>query len=365
MFDKPARISNSAAMLGTAVHGALERYVRDVYIDMKEKPDANLLRIYLVVSFMDTFGHADEHDPLFVEATEMCDRWFARMGDELSKITVLSVEDKQFFDLKTSAGTIRFNYIFDRLDELEEGVYRVVDYKSSVWNVTNDELKKKIQARVYGLAVNMMFPNAKRIWVQFDMLRHERVGVTFLPEENRATYRYLKGVAERIIATDEDDAPETLNPECRFCVRVASCSSVASNTTAGGHLLMPLPKMVDHYARLRAQRDALNEALKRLEGVINEEAKEGNWREAEGVEARIRYTTRRVRAVDADRVSRMVPKSVWDKYGSSSITLKDFDMMLKDPALSPQDKAALRGMIVQKVSAPSLKAEFKNAEDDD
>lgn len=361
IYDHPARVPNQAALLGTAVHGALEQYVREVYLEKRTTGSWTLLRALYMSSFLTVFGSGDEDSPAYRDGLDLLKRWFERTPPELEKqdVEVLSVENKLTFDLPTSVGKIPFTYIMDRLDRLGPNEYRVVDYKSSFWAVSHDELKKKIQPRVYAVAAHLMYPDAERIWVEFDMLRHERVGRVFSKEDNRATWNALKASAERILATPEDDAPETINPECRFCIRVGTCESVASNTAAGGVVDMPIEEAIDRYTKLQLQSAAIRSAMSTLEGVISADAKGNNWTEKEGHEASARFSVTRRRAVDAERVMHIVPPAVWAKYGSSSITLKDFDHLMADPALKPEAKAALRGMVEMRVTAPALKVKPK------
>lgn len=362
MIDRGASFKNDAALLGTTVHAALQKYVENVYVAKTAKPDFLMLKIYYLEAFLATFGNADTDDPLYIQGLEMIDRWFKRT--DLSDVTILSVESKLNFPLKTSIGEIPFTYIFDRFDQLGPGVYRVVDYKSSVWNVTRDNLKEKIQPRAYAVAVQMMYPDAQKIWVEFDMLRHERVGRVFTIEENRATYKYLQAQAERIIAEDRDEPPETLNSECRFCIRSVSCKAVASNRLVGGEMSIEPDEAIDKYGQLKAQRDALNSVLEKLEKIIAADSKENEWTERSGKGVTASFTVRGTRAVDAERVSRLVPPEVWDKYGSSTITMANYDKMCKDKSLSEQLRATLRGMVFKNVGEPRLKIESKVDEDD-
>lgn len=364
MLDKSARVSNDAARLGSSVHGGLEAYVRDVHIDQTQPRSFDLLRMYYMVSFGEQFGYVDQSSALYKDGLDLIQKWFDRT--DLNKTKVVSVEVKKTFPLKTSIGEVPFTYIFDRLDLTEDGVYRVVDYKTSRWNVTSEDLRKKIQARVYALALMIEHPELDRVWVQFDMLRWgDPVGVMFTKDENRKTYRYLKAQAERIIKTAREDAPETLNSECKFCIKVTSCAAVASNAAAGGIMGLDLQKQIDRYALLDAQRAAIASALASLETQITAAAKEDSWYEAEGVTARAKFKTSRRRYVDADLVSHMVPPQIWAKYGSHKISLEDFTNMCNDPALSAGDRTRLRGMVSEGFGQPKLKVEMKKGIGDD
>jgi hypothetical protein len=365
MFDRPARVSNSAASLGSSVHGGLEQFVKTCFIEKTMQPTFDNLRMFYMVSFGEQFGWIDQQNELYLDGLQLLEDWFKRI-DEFEKFQVISCEVKETFPLKTSAGEIPFTYIFDRLDLMPDGTVRVVDYKTSRWNVTADELREKVQARAYGVAAQVKFPEAKRVWVQFEMLRHGApVGVMFTKEQNRNSYRYLRAAAERIIRTPRDDAPETLNSECKFCIRVGTCESVASNTLAGGIVGMDLKDQIDRYALLDAQRSAVASALSQLEGAITTQAKEEGWHENEGEVARVRFKASRRRYVDGDMVAHIVPHEIWVKYGSQDITLKNFEAMIKDPTLNDSQRAQLRGMINTGWGEPKLKVEMKKVGEDD
>jgi RecB family exonuclease len=365
MLDRSARLSNDAAKLGSSVHGGLEQFVKAVFIDKVMAPTFNNLRMFYMASFGEEFGWIDQQSELYLDGLDLLETWFKRI-DEFQEFKVISCEMKETFPLGTTAGEIPFTYIFDRLDQMPDGTIRVVDYKTSRWNVTADELREKIQARAYGVAAQLKFPEAKRIWVQFEMLRHGApVGVMFTKEQNRNSYRYLRAAAERIIKTPRDDAPETLNSECKFCIRVGTCESVVSNTLAGGIVGMNLKDQIDRYALLDAQRSAVLSALSQLEGAITTQAKKEDWHENEGELARIRFKASRRRYVDSDMVAHIVPHEIWVKYGSQSITLRNFEAMIKDPVLNDSQRAQLRGMVNEGWSEPKLKVEMKKVGEDD
>src|SRR6478609_6877074 len=110
---------NQAANLGTTVHAALEHYVRAVYMEKSEQASLKLLISLFEIYYSINFGA--DRDESYAAGVKMLKDWFAR--NDLSDRTVLSVESKEFFDVPTSAGPIKFNFIIDRLDQLEEDVY--------------------------------------------------------------------------------------------------------------------------------------------------------------------------------------------------------------------------------------------------
>jgi hypothetical protein len=75
------------------------------------------------------------------------------------------------------------------------------------------------------------------------------VGIVFTRDENVATWKYLRRVAERIIATPEPgtlivnqetgedeilNPPEVLGNGCRFCIRAATCEAPMAHVDARG-----------------------------------------------------------------------------------------------------------------------------------
>lgn len=364
MFDKGAGIDNDAASLGSSVHGGLEMFVKEC-INGNLPPIWDNLRMFYMISFGEQFGWMDQQHEFYIDGEKMLKDWFDRIS-EFEKFEVLSCEVKETFPLKTSAGEIPFTYIFDRLDRTDTGIIRVVDYKTSRWNVTAEDLRSKVQARVYGLAAQIKFPEAERIWVQFEMLRHGLpVGVMFNKTQNRNTYRYLKAAAERIIKTDHDTAPESLNSECRFCVKNSTCDAVASSVAVGGVMSLDLPDMIDRYALLDSQRAAIQSALGSMESMITAAAKEDSWIESEGEIAKAKFKVNRRRYVDGDMVAHIIPPALWAKYGSHSITLKDFENLIQDPSLNADQRTQLKGMIHEAWGQPKLKVEMKKVGEDD
>lgn len=367
MFEKSSRFSNDSALLGTSVHGALENYVREVFLKNTVTPSMSVLEMFYISSYMETFGTSDTDTDAYRDGLGLLKSWYKR-SDHLSGVEILSAEKKETFDLKTSSGVIPFTYIFDRLDKLEDDVYRVVDYKSSMWNVTPEDLKKKLQPRVYALAVNIMFPNARRIFVEFDMLRYDRVGRLFSREENIATWKYLVANAERIIQTSHTEglAAETLNDECRFCIKKTTCKAVESNANAGGIMALDLEGMIDKLGLLQAQKRAIDAAAVELESMIVADSKERNWFTMETDQSSASFSSRKRRSIDPEQVAKLVPLPVWQKYGSFSMTLKNFEMMIGDPLISAELAAELRGMIFNGTTQPSLKIKPKvGIEDED
>lgn len=361
------RPANLAADLGTAVHEALEWYVREVYIK-KEKAESlqALLFIYRMV-FCKVFDTVDpDEHPWYEDGIGMLKTWYARTDFENRE--VISVETKTFFNIKTSVGDIPFNYIWDRFDRLtnREDEYEVVDYKTIRRALNPSDLRKKIQARFYGLAAQIQVPSAKRIWVRFDLLRHDSVATVFTREENAATWQFAKRLAEKIIAASEEDLVETLNPECHFCVRKAACKALLSNVTGGGlWSLDTTERRINTRAALEFQRKGLDALISELDEVLLREAAEQDLTELESPDYRAKVTQSYRRSVDAERVQHVVGSDLFHKYGGVRLTMTDFNKLLKDKSLDPNAKKQLEQLVYRTAGDLKLQVEPKNPIDEE
>lgn len=357
------RPANSAATLGTTVHSALEIYVTKVYIEKTREPDLEFLLDLFSMFFARNFGTFDQDSDDYRDGIDMLKRWFGRT--DLSDRTVISVEKKTSFDVKTTIGPIPFNYIWDRFDQLGEKEFEVVDYKTIRLPVSPEDLKKKIQARCYGLAAQIQRPDAERIWVRFDLLRHESVATVFTRQDNIATWNYLKRSAERIIEASDKDLLETLNAECCWCVRKTSCKALQSNLTGGGVLRFGSAlEVVDLRAKLEYQRKAVEYAIKEIDEVVLKEAAETDTLEFESETSKLEIGWSTRRQVDPERVLPICGRDLFHKYGGDLMTYTQFNKLLKDSAVGPEMKRKLQSLVYSKSGTPVVKVVPKNVIDD-
>ena len=353
-----------AANLGSSVHGALEMYVKNCIIETKMPATEQMLLDFFKMSYMQVFSTSDTNTIEFLEGLDMLKRWHKRT--DFSTFTVLTCEVKESFPVKTSIGEIPFNYIWDRHDQLDEGVYRVVDYKTNVWGINPSDLRDKLQARSYGLAAQIKYPEAKRIWVEFDMLRHNGpVGLVFSRDDNIATWKHIKAEAERIIATPDADPPETLNGECLFCPRSTSCNALMKNIAIGGVLSHgTAAELTDVRAQLDNQRKAVSSALAKIDAVILDRAKAEDVLQFESETNLLNVGISATRAIDPERAEQVLPPEIVRDYMGRTLTIGAVDKLLKGNELNEEQKKQLASLIYMKRGEPRIKTRPKNPIDD-
>lgn len=346
--------SGSAANLGTAVHGALEDWVSGEH-HTDASAGFNIMEKMFEGHYRALFDMDDERFP---EGVDMLKDWYRRNHTFPDGLEVLSTEVKTNFDLRTSIGTIPFNYIWDRCDRLPNGDIDVVDYKTIMRPLSHDMMKQDIQVRSYALAAAIQFADDDydRIWVTLDMLRHgDPISVSFSRDENRATWDYLHDIAEQIIAMDVNDPPERVNPLCRFCVRKTACKTLAKHVSSGTVASFgTLEEVIDRRATLDNASKGVKAAIQELDDHIIAMAEEAESLEFETTDNRALVRSRRYRNIDADMIRRFVPDEIWDEYGSSKLNMGDFDKMLKDDRITDELRVQLEQMVDVTLSSPFI-----------
>jgi len=357
--------SNTAALLGTSCHAALETYVKVCYIEKTQEPSEKLLLDLFAMNYIITFGNSDTKTEDYRDGVKMLKAWFKRT--DFSTFEVLSCEIKEnfalpaIFDKTKGKEDVPFNYIWDRHDRIDAGVVRVVDYKTNRASVSPADLRGKIQARAYGLAAQIKYPDAERIWVEFDMLRHDGpVGTVFTREDNAATWRFLKGEAQRIAdADDSKPLPETLNPDCGYCVRKVNCQVARRNIAVGGVLSLTPIERVDRRAELSFQKRAVEAALSELDQVIIAEGRAEDVIEFEGQFNTQKITAKNMRSVDPDLAFRIIGPQLTAKYGGSKLTMDSVDRLLSGDEIDEKQKRQLSGLIRNNKSEPFVQSKRK------
>lgn len=367
-IDRSKGFGGTAASLGSAVHGALEYYVKRVYIDKAEQPSFKLLHDMFKLSYVEVFGSHNFETEEYMDGYGMLENWYKRQDFE--GVEVLSCEVKSNFLVPCSVGEIPFNYIWDRFDYVGNDEYRVVDYKSNRWAIKPEDLKKKIQARAYGLAAAIQLKKEgvepKRIWVEFDLLRHGPVGISFSRNDNAVTWRYIKRSLQEIIDTPEDKVEEKLNSECLFCVRKATCGALKKNIIVGGaHSIGSIEEAIDLRSQLDWQLKGLNSLIKDLDDRILLEAKERDIEEYESDTNRLKITVSSQRRVDAEMVELAIGPDLFRKYGGRNFAMGTVDKLLKGRELTAEQKKNLRSLIYNHYGDPRVKVEPRNPIDED
>jgi hypothetical protein len=357
-FDRGTGFANPAAKLGTTLHAALEAYTSPKMIQ-DDIWDVTILLEFYHIAFLQVWG-AEEALDWYKQGKEILLKWHDRpdMYSDIHDVKIISREIKNTFDVPYidpadgAKKVVPCNYIIDRLDEIDDGCYRVVDYKSQRSPLTPEQLKAKMQPRLYALAIQIEYPQAKEIWVQFDFLRYDRVGIMFNRQDNIDTWNMIKKALQRIVDTPESNVPETLNDDCRYCPRKFTCQTLQRNIMVGGLFSLDIDQLASLYYQAKGQADALKSAAEEIEQALLAHAANTDQLEfdTEGFGVKVKAFSRRV--VDRDMIAKILGPEIMKEYGR--INVGDLDAIRKDPRVSSVQASMLDKAVSKVTSEPSI-----------
>ena len=355
-MDRAANMSNNAADVGTACHAALETFVKQRFIDktlvdVTRKQELDVLIGLYQIGFVQTFGHTDFTTDEYEDGLELVKKWHKRT--DLAAKPMMHVESAELKEtIKVPYylpdGTkkfVNFNYIMDRVDQIEPTIWEVVDYKSIRVPLQPGDLENKIQARAYALAIQIKHPEATKIIVTFDQLRWEPISFVFTRADNVAFWRFLCEETQRIVNTREEDVRPKLNLECGFCVKKFSCKLMKSNVAAGGIHSLSIEESVDMVAQLQAQMKANKSIVDALEEQILRHAAESEtleWVTDDGA-YEVAISSARKRTFPADRAAEIMGAELFAQMGS--MTLGNLEKIIKDESLDADMRQQLKDLI--------------------
>lgn len=343
------------ALTGSAVHKALEEYVKMVYVDKTDDP-----RIELLIDLLGEHWQEVWDEPLdtkaapYKDAVEMLKTWFERT--DLSTVQVLSTEYKAIRTVEVPGGTREFIFIVDRcdfyVDDLTgERVIRVVDYKSFRLNRGFDEVRKDRQMKMYAVGAMLLYgEQCDRVEVQMDLLRHSTVTATYSVEEIREFYVEMWKLAGEILA--DEKAEERINSECLFCVKRVTCTAVRSNAAAGGVQSLlgtgDPEELLKAWFEVDAARKAAESAKKELDEALRNtlDAEQVKDLTGGGFKATSRGNSRR--NADPARVASLVPPHVFAQV--AKVSVGDLDKAYKNGEIDEDAWSQINSQAITKTT---------------
>lgn len=351
VIDRGAQFQGDAANVGLVCHDTLEHLVKGVFIKRDLAWEWEVCERLFHEAFHRVIG-PNESVPEYGDALSLVRKWFFADNryEDLAAVTVLSVESKNNFEIPAGVddgtGVLRehkfpVNYIMDRVERIGPGEYKVVDYKSNWVPLNFHQLKDKIQARLYALALQIVYRDAQRIWVEFDFLRHEAVSVVFTRQDNADTWRMLKRAVQRVVDTSDADAEksETLNMECGWCVKKATCKTMNSNVAVGGLLSLGPGAAAVRFGEIGAQIKALKQLESELGDYLLKALMTAGTIDLDLDEARIQFKRSSRRQIDNREVAEILGPELSAEIGS--FTLGNLDELRKGGRLTMEQKIRL------------------------
>jgi hypothetical protein len=146
--------------------------------------------------------------------------------------TVASEDDAQVPLLVRDGRQIFFRFKLDRLYERVDapGTFLHVDYKSSKWAKSADDVHADLQMWAYNFAIHELYPECDRLIQVYDQLRYGQLSTRKTAAQREQMREWLTINVEAIL--DDDDVRDdgllkpTYNRWCPWCPVLESCSVV-------------------------------------------------------------------------------------------------------------------------------------------
>lgn len=365
-IDRGRDFEGNAAGVGIVCHGTLEDWLRGVFITKRFTwDDEDTFKRLFDENYEKVFG-SNRSTSEYEDAWDLCYRWYHRDDQEayFRSVKILSLESKLQHPLPVvidgKKDTRPFNYIMDRVDRIAPNHYKVVDYKSNRVALTEQQLRKKRQARYYALMIQIQHKDAEKIEVEFDFLRHRPVKVEFTRDDNVETWRELRRATQRIIDTPDTRLPETLNPNCGWCVRKADCKTLQKNIAVGGIMSKNVDDLTRIYASITDQQKAQKALLDQIEMMLLTHAAENDELDFETENANVTVVAPTRRKVNVQWVASVLGADV-SEYANFTVTTVDKLMKKGSPLTDKQRELLKVGAFEYVMGDPSVKVEMKDA----
>ena len=184
---------------------------------------------------------------------------------------IIDVEDR--FEVTTDEGIMLIGAI-DKAVELADDSLLIVDYKTSKFNYTAEEMKNDIQLSIYDIAASIKFPKYKRIILCLDYLRSEPAFTYRSYRERKSFTQYMLAVYNEMLSLKEKDATATLNEFCNWCDFKDECPEYRKAAAANEKLEKKNPEsctdgeLASEYVRIKNKKRILDGYERKLKGYI-------------------------------------------------------------------------------------------------
>jgi hypothetical protein len=225
--DRLPAEDSDASRFGGLLHRTCEIALRD-HVDCRRTDGiepANVVRAYRTAWAESELGDS----PRFEEGLELAKSWAVRQGC-VAWHEVIGVEAP--FELPI--GDYRIVGKMDRVARVG-GVVRVRDYKTTRVPMTREEVEGSLQPAIYDLAAHDLWPGAKRVELEIELLRHRTVIRTSRTDEQRAATReYILATIAKIEAAERGGGELPTRPtiQCATCDHRGQCRDYADALTA-------------------------------------------------------------------------------------------------------------------------------------
>lgn len=271
---EPPEAEGPNTAYGSAIHLAIDKSANELLSDEEA-----------IQAAVDEFGRWLDPDALEMMADDLA---VYRHRDSRHKGRLVCAEGEFKVPLMVWQGDIiYFRFKLDRLYQSvsDPGVFEHIDYKSSKWRKTRDEVQEDTQMWAYNWGIHEAFPECTDLRQTYDQLHYGEVPTRKSEAQRRQIKSWLVKQVTAILK-DEDLAP-TFNQWCPWCPLLSSCkeplrtsefavariAALAPEAQSGGKLdLDPddIETFISEYERASIARKALEKFEESVKEVIRD-----------------------------------------------------------------------------------------------
>jgi len=328
------------AELGTCYHKTIEEY------QIKRKHE-DLAFDDVKKLWVDNCAHYSVAPNRMNEGVKIMEKWYNRFDKEITTIDT----EQDFHGILL--GDIPIHLIIDYIGETPDGNMVILDWKSGQM-YSGDDMEENIQAPMYILTVQQLYPNYKDVKFYFDFLRFGPVEYIYSQESIENFKEYLRSIYNTIIDMDPEDAKPKFNAkQCGYCGYHANCpkmqEAIEGKTTFFVNKDAELESLISQRMTLQDSMKAIESYKKEIEKEIKvkldmeqiDEMKEDNFT--------LRYKPKEYKKYDVEMVHDSFPAHLRDVL---SVRKTNVDKLM---SLLPDDeREALEDTIRIEYSSPAL-----------
>jgi RecB family exonuclease len=326
--------SLAMSLFGNVVHDAFERYFHP---ENKE----SIISIY-----KKEFDKSDLRDRSLFDLGEFAIQDYANRS---VGVNVIALEKD--FDMYLDNG-VRVRGFIDRIDELAPDECEIIDYKTGFSQpLSKSSLDTDLQLGIYNLAVNILYPQYKKVKLSLNYMQHGKISTTRTPESLEALKDYLEVVNSKIIRLYKTkDAKPMLNDYCPHCEYKNKCgvySSVVfgdevskSLATVDGYLAPDKGIIIKHddvakfLDEVRRKQSILKKIEDDLKAYLKKRIEESGGKDIAVGERRFSLTQRRMTVYDANTVASIMLEKGLDLNSFLEPRKTNIDSALKGDKIS-------------------------------
>lgn len=181
--------------------------------------------------------------------------------------TVANEDDFKVPLLVHGGKQIYFRFKLDRLYQRIDnpGVFLHVDYKSSKWRKSAQEVQDDLQMWAYNWGIHEVFPECQSLTQHYDQLRYGVEPTSKSDDQRTAIRDWLR--KQVVVILEDDELEPTLNQWCPYCALVSSCPVPKKTTQFAAARIAALAPRDETTGKLALDLDLMQTYIDQLEEV--------------------------------------------------------------------------------------------------